>query len=291
VKKTSDLLFTLRERSSLCVRALSSINLVHDLLLSKITHDLNTFALNTPQYATDTWAATNSNPAANMSTTTNPTTAVTVSPTQPVTDHASPPTRLVRIIHYPVPDLTYEVQICDPSGPLYDHQGHPQGYATHNLAKEPTLFSFSTSTFSFANFGLFSDFLSSFTPANVASMATVQWEAQDSWDVAGGSTLTVARMLVDRLLGLQEVVILLVMPKKNRDTGIVKRNLCEWENGLAAMKEGLSVVVRRIDPGRFKTRTEGGIFWRVNPTGGKPPARKATGQWCMDERAAYTGEL
>jgi hypothetical protein len=226
-----------------------------------------------------------------MSTTTNPATALTVSPAQPVTDHAATPTRLVRIIHYPVPDLTYKVQICDPSGPRHDHQGHPQGYATHNIAKEPTLFSFSTSTFSFANFGLFSDFISYYTPADVASITTVQWEAHVSWDVAGGSTLTVARMLVDRLPGLHGVVILLVMPKKDRNAGIVKRNLCEWKDGLAVMKEGLSVVVRRIEPGQFKTHTKGGSFRRVDSMGGKPPTRKMTGRWCMDERAACTGEL
>jgi hypothetical protein len=224
-----------------------------------------------------------------MSTATNPGAAPTLLAAQTATEHASPPTKLVRILHFPVPDLTYKIQIRDRPGPLHDPFNSSRVYTTHTLALEPTLFSFATSTFSFANFGPFSHFLASHAPANVASITSVQWEAHDFWDVAGGSTLTVAKMLVDKLPGLKEVVILQVMGKKARGTWVVKRNLEAWENGLRNMKEGLTVTVRSIEPGKFEERMKGGSFRRVDPTGGRVSARNATGrrERAMDERAAY----
>jgi hypothetical protein len=91
-------------------------------------------------------------------------------------------------------------------------------------------------------------------------------------------------MLIDRLAGLQEVVLLLAMGKKDREAGIVKRNLREWKDGLAALKQGLSVVVRRVDPRRFEAQTKGGSFRKVDPTGGRLPMRKARGKWGMDAK-------
>jgi hypothetical protein len=224
-----------------------------------------------------------------MSTATNPGAVSTPSPAQTATEHASPPAKLVRILHFPVPDLTYKVQIRDRPGPLHDPSNPSRGYTTHTLALEPTLFSFATSTFSFANFGPFSHFLTSHTPANIASITRVQWEARDSWDVAGGSTLTVAKMLVDKLPGLKEVVLLQVMGKKARGTWTVKRNLEAWENGLRNLKDGLTVTVKSMEPGKFEERMKGGSFRRVDPMGGRVSARNATGrrERAMDERAAY----
>jgi hypothetical protein len=226
-----------------------------------------------------------------MSTTTNPDAVPTPSPAQIATEHPSPPGKLVRILHFPVPDLTYKVQIRDRPGPLHDPFNPYPGYTTHTLALEPTLFSFATSTFSFANFGPFSHFLASHTPANVASITSVQWEAHDSWDVAGGSTLTVAKMLVDKLPSLKEVVILQVMGKKARGRWTVKRNLEAWENGLRDLKDDLTVTVRSIEPGKFEERMKGGSFRRVDPTEGRVSARKEVSRWGMDERSAYTDKL
>jgi hypothetical protein len=219
-----------------------------------------------------------------MSTATNPGAAPTPLEAQTATEHASPPAKLVRILHFPVPDLTYKVQIRDRPGPLHDPFNSSRAYTTHTLALEPTLFSF-------ANFGPFSHFLASHTPANVASITSVQWEAHDSWDVAGGSTLTVAKMLVDKLPGLKEVVILQVMGKKARGTWVVKRNLEAWENGLRNLKDGLTVTVRSIEPGKFEERMKGGSFRRVDPTEGRVSARKEVSRWGMDERSAYTDKL
>jgi hypothetical protein len=226
-----------------------------------------------------------------MSTATNPGAVSTPSPAQTATEHASPPAKLVRILHFPVPDLTYKVQIRDRPGPLHDPSNPSRGYTTHTLALEPTLFSFATSTFSFANFGPFSHFLTSHTPANVASITSVQWEAHDSWDVAGGSTLTIAKMLVDKLPSLKEVVILQVMGKKARGTWTVKRNLEAWENGLRELKHGLTVTIKSIEPGKFEERMKGGSFRRVDLTEGRVSARKEVSRWGMDERSAYTDKL
>lgn len=84
-------------------------------------------------------------------------------------------------------------------------------------------------------------------------------------DVASGSTLTVAKMLVTLLPGLKEVVIRLVLDKKDGADKIVQNNVAECAEGLAKMKEGLKVVVRKTQPAKFKTCMRGGDLRGVDP--------------------------
>jgi hypothetical protein len=173
------------------------------------------------------------------------------------------PERLFRIIHYPAPNLTYKVHILSTS-PTTD-----QTWTEHTHAEEASLFSASRSTFSFADFGGFRNFVKYLTPEQTNAIAKVQWEAHSAWDVASASTLTVAEMLVNLLPGLRKVVVHVVMKAETANGATVRRNLKEWTEGLAALKKGLTVVVRMTRPKDFRAGLEGGSLRKVDPTHGR----------------------
>jgi hypothetical protein len=187
------------------------------------------------------------------------------------------PTKFIRISQHPAPDLSHTIQIRSP--PFRKHRSHERK-TEHTLATEATLFNFRTSTFSFSNFGPFTHFLSQHTPANVASITTVHWEAHDSWAVAGGSTLIVAKMLVDRLPELREVVIRLIMPRSESENAIVRRNLKDWKEGLKGLKNGLIVGVKQQERRRFEMCVLGGSLRWVDHSGGKARSNRVNG-WAV----------
>jgi hypothetical protein len=106
-----------------------------------------------------------------------PATIATPSPSDPT----SP--MIVRIFHYAPPDLSYDVQIR----PLPLRKSKSTlPWSSYDLASELALFSFPTTTFSFNNFGPFSHFIAQQTPANIALITKVQWEAQTSGTLPAG---------------------------------------------------------------------------------------------------------
>lgn len=185
-----------------------------------------------------------------------PTATTTAPPTDPT---------LLRIFHYAAPDLSYDVQIR----PLPLRKAKTfLSWTTHTLADELSLFSFPNTTFSFNNFGPFSHFVEQQTPANIALISKVQWEAHDDFDIDSGSTLTVAKMLVELLPALEEVTIRLVMKRSVSRQTIAAMNLTEWIVGLEGLKNGLKVVVKNIDPREWENGVRGGSI-RFVPNPGK----------------------
>jgi hypothetical protein len=175
---------------------------------------------------------------------------------------SKPPAQLVRIIHYPIPDLTYTIHIRDI--PLV---GPPKciPWANHTASEELGLFNFATSVFASKNFGPFTHFIRAQTLANLAAIIRVEWEAFDLWDVAGGSTLTVAKTLMNLLPRMKHIVTRLVLNKKDGAQDIGQNNLVEWKEGLETMRDGLDVTLRKTQTARFKTCMEDGSFRKVNP--------------------------
>ena len=144
-----------------------------------------------------------------------PTATTTTAPTGPT---------LLRIFHYAAPDLSYDVQIR----PLPLRKTVSLlPWSTRTLADEPKLFAFPTTTFSFNNFGPFSHCIEQQTPANISLITKVQWESHDDFDIAGGSTFTVAKMLVKLLPALEEVTIRLAMKRNVSRQTIAAMNLTE----------------------------------------------------------------
>ncbi|OAL07637.1 hypothetical protein IQ06DRAFT_300220 [Phaeosphaeriaceae sp. SRC1lsM3a] len=167
----------------------------------------------------------------------------------------SPDSTIVRVTHQSPPDLSYEVRIRPvPTGP----STLKPPVTTHTLSDEPSLIDFPTSTFSFANHGPFSHFLSQHSPSDEASITKVEWEAHDAYDVAGGATLTVAKMLVARLPRLEEVVVRLVMGRREASAPILTRNCEEWVEGLKNLKRGLRVAVLTMERKAFERYLRGG---------------------------------
>jgi hypothetical protein len=198
------------------------------------------------------------------------------------------PSKFVRISQHPAPDLSYTIQIRSP--PFRKHRPH-ESKTEHTLATEAILFNFRTSMFSFSNFGPFTHFLSQHSPADVASVTSVQWEAHDSWAVAGGSTLTVAKMLVDKLPGLREVTIRLIMPRSESEDAIVRRNLEDWKVGLKGLKNGLFVSVKQQEWRRFEMCVWGGSFRWVDPSGGKARSKRVKGWVVVAEQEVKNGSV
>ncbi|KAF1912560.1 hypothetical protein BDU57DRAFT_522912 [Ampelomyces quisqualis] len=172
---------------------------------------------------------------------------------------------LVRIFHYAPPDLSYDVQIRP--FPLRNPKSTLR-WTEHALADECNLFTFPNTTFSFNNFGPFRHFVEQHTPADVALMTKVQWEAHDDLDIAGGSTLTVAKKLVSLLPSLEEVTLRLVLEKNLREGEVSADHLAEWKAGLEGLKEGLKVVVKKNAPKEFEKCMRGGSV-RFVPNPGK----------------------
>lgn len=188
----------------------------------------------------------------------------------------SPDATIVRIIHHAPPDLSYKVHIrpvptgsSTPNPPL----------TTHTFAEEPSLIDFLTSTFSFNNYGPFKHFLSQHSPSAVASITKVQWEAYNEWDVAGSATLTVAKMLVERLPELQEVVVGLVMGRSMATQEILRNLVEKWVEGLKELKEGLKVAVVTKSPEVFEWGMRGGTVRGVRKDVKKIFEAKSVGEW------------
>jgi hypothetical protein len=201
------------------------------------------------------------------------------------------PTKFIRITQHPAPDLSYTIQIRGP--PTRKHKTHKPP-TEHTLAIETTLFNFSTSTFSFSDFGPFAHFLSQHSPADVACITSVQWEAHDSSGIAGGSTLTVAKMLVEKLPGLKSVEIRLIMSRSESENWIVQRNVKEWKEGLQGLKglkQGLYVSVQQQEKKRFEKCVLGDSVRWVDPSGGAVRKKRVNGLVVAAEEEGKAGRV
>lgn len=65
-------------------------------------------------------------------------------------------------------------------------------------------------------------------------------------------------MLVNTLPALEEVVIRLVMSRKEATKPYVQANKDEWVEGLRGLKKGLKVSVLKLNPSAFERGFEGG---------------------------------
>ncbi|KAH7408189.1 hypothetical protein DE146DRAFT_752334 [Phaeosphaeria sp. MPI-PUGE-AT-0046c] len=188
----------------------------------------------------------------------------------------SPDSTIVRITHHKPPDLSYEVRVRPvPTGP--SNPNPP--LSTHTIDNEPSMVDFPTSTFSFNNYGPFAHFLSQHSPASVASITKVQWEAHDAVGVAGGATLTVAKMLIEKLPGLKEVVIRLFMERSVATGEYVGKNREKWVDGLKGLKKGLRVAVVTTNPKAFERGMKGGSVRGVNKNVKRKGAARNAGVW------------
>lgn len=64
---------------------------------------------------------------------------------------------------------------------------------------------------------------------------------------------------------MKDVVIRLVLDKKDDTDRVAQSNVKEWSEGLEKMKVGLKVVVRRTQPAQFETCMQGGSCRNFNP--------------------------